>query len=108
MNPGGSAEFRAVVTRLANRVSRWTPPRWAASGRSGRSRAEIVHTLIQELADRAADVEGRPHRAVPRLDNDLALTDQLRVVAADLLAAADDRGALADAAARVSQAHRSL
>jgi hypothetical protein len=40
--------------------------------------------LVQRLADRCADAESLPVRAVPRLDNDLALPDQLRVVVADL------------------------
>ena len=51
------------------------------------SRADLVHRLVQEIANLAADAEGEPRRAVPRLDNDLALPDQLRVVAADLVAA---------------------
>jgi hypothetical protein len=50
------------------------------------SRAERVYGLAQRLADAAADVEGAPRR-VPRLDNDLALPDQLRVLTADVLAA---------------------
>jgi len=40
---------------------------------------------VQTLADLAADVEGEPRRPVPRLDNDLALVDQVRVMIADLL-----------------------
>jgi hypothetical protein len=60
-----------------------------------------VHDLVQEVADLAADAEGQPHRPVPRLDNDLALADQLRVVAADLIAAAPGATVLADATRRV-------
>ena len=74
----------ATVDRLVGQIGHWTPPRWAASSASGPSRADLLHELIQWLADRAADAEGRPHLPVPRLDNDLALPDQLRVVAADL------------------------
>jgi hypothetical protein len=51
------------------------------------SRAERVHDLVQRLADAAADADGTPRHVVPRLDNDLALPDQLRVVAADVLTA---------------------
>jgi hypothetical protein len=40
--------------------------------------------LVQRLADLGADAEGRAHRPVPRLDNDLALVDQLRVMVLDL------------------------
>jgi hypothetical protein len=45
-----------------------------------------VYGLVQRFADWAADLEGQPRRVVPRLDSDLALPDQLRVVAADLAA----------------------
>jgi hypothetical protein len=80
-------ELEASVRKLVGQVAHWTPPRWAASGRSA-----LVQGLVQQLADRAADAEGGPRRPVPRLDNDLALPDQLRVVAADLIRAggADD------------------
>ena len=84
-------EFAASVRKLAGQVSHWTPSRWAASSRAGR-----MYELIQHLADRTADAEGEPRRAVPRLDNDLALPDQLRVIAADAVAAgAADETALA-------------
>jgi hypothetical protein len=75
-------EFAATVRKLVGQISHWTPSRWAAS-----SRATAVHELVQQLADRTADAEGEPHRAVPRLENDLALSDQLRVIAADAVAA---------------------
>ncbi len=56
----------------------------------------VMHELIQRLADRTADAEGEPRRAVPRPTNDLALPDQLRVIAADAMAAgAADETALA-------------
>ena len=73
-----------------------------AGDMTGMSRAERVHELVQRLADAAADAEGSPRRAVPRLDNDLALTDQLRVVTADVLAASGARpDMLADLASAV-------
>ena len=100
MTAPGAAEFRSAVTRLVHRVSHWTPPRWAASGR-----ADVVHGLVQRLADLAADAEGEPRRAVPRLESDLALPDQLRVVAADLLAAS---GPVPEATALVRQTSRAL
>jgi hypothetical protein len=84
-------EFATLVRKLVGQVSHWTPSRWAASSRAAR-----MHDLVQQLADRTADAEGEPRRAVPRLDNDLALPDQLRVVAADAVAAgAADETALA-------------
>lgn len=52
------------------------------------TRADLVYDLVQRLADWAADLERQPRRTVPRLDGDLALPDQLRVVATDLVATA--------------------
>jgi hypothetical protein len=90
-------EFELAVDRLVNRVSHWTPPRWAAATASGDgSRADVMYALVQRVADLAADAEGQPRRRVPRLDNALALPDQLRVVARDL-AATGNRSAIAEA-----------
>lgn len=88
MQPGDP--LTVAVGRLVGQVGHWTPSRWAASGAtgatgaSGTPRGDTVHGLVQWLADRCADAEGRARLPVPRLDNDLALPDQLRVVAADL------------------------
>ena len=96
------------VRRLVDRVSHWTPPRWAASSSSGaETRADLVFALVQDLADRAADAEGVPRRPVPRLDHDVALPDQLRVIAADLLASGSPE-ALTAAAQRVATTNRAL
>jgi hypothetical protein len=103
--PSGAEELTAAVRKLVGQISHWTPSRWAASSASGVPRAEVVHELVQWLADRAAEAEGEPRRPVPRLDNDLALTDQLRVVAADLVASG---GADAAAATRVAEIRRAL
>nr|MDT0657899.1 hypothetical protein [Micromonospora sp. DSM 115978] len=82
-------ELSRAVDLLARQVGHWLPARWAAPvpGAGLVSRAELVHGLVQRVADLAAEAEGIPTRAVPRLDNDLALLDQLRVVAADLVLA---------------------
>ena len=77
-------QLGAAVRKLVGQVSHWTPPRWAASGLSGTSRADLMHDLVQWMADRCAEAEGRRPLAVPRLENDLALPDQLQVMAADL------------------------
>jgi len=58
------------------------------------TRAARVHLLAQRLADAAAAAEGAPARRVPRLENDLALPDQVRVLAGDLLAVGDLRPAV--------------
>ena len=108
MSDAGRGELASALARLVDRASHWTPPRWAASSRSGRSRADVMYDLVQQIADRVADAEGQPRRVVPRLNNDLALPDQLRVVAADLLAAEADAAVLADAAAVVTAVRRVL
>ena len=98
-------EFGAAVRKLVGKVSNWTPSRWAASSSSGGSRAALLHDLVQWLADRGAVAEGQPRRQVPRLDSDLVLPDQLRVVALDLVAAG---GADAEAVSRVNDVRRAL
>lgn len=70
-------EARSLVQRL--RV--WTPTRWAAVAVPGLTRADLVHHLAQSLAD----VEGSAPVRLPRLEADLALPDQLAVVADDLV-----------------------
>jgi len=95
-------QLAAAVRKLVGQVAHWTSPRWAASGASGLpARAVLMHDLVQWLADRSAEAEGRPALPVPRLDNDLALPDQLRVVAADLRRHGDP-GTLTAAANRVN------
>ena len=75
-----------AVDRLVGRVQHWTRHRWAKLSLDGvMTRGDRVHSLAQRLADATADVEGGPHRTVPRLDNDMALSDQLRALTADLL-----------------------
>ncbi len=81
------AELLDAVDRLVGRVQHWTPSRWERpSAVAGASRADLVYALAQRLADAGADAEGEVRRVVPRLDNDLALPDQIRVLAGDALA----------------------
>jgi hypothetical protein len=84
-------DFTTAVDRLLNLVGHWTQPRWSAvpAAAPGGSRGDVVHALVQRLADLAADAEGRPHRPVPRV-GDLILPDQLRVMRDDLSTAATD------------------
>jgi hypothetical protein len=65
----------------------WPPARWSGPAGARTNRADRVHELVQRLADLVAGLEGEPVRPVPRLDNDLALPDQIRVLVADLLLA---------------------
>ncbi len=96
-------DLRRAAERLADQVSHWAPPRWAASGR-----AAAFYALVQRIADLDADAEGEPRREVPRLDNDLALPDQLRVVVADLLASGADERVLATAAEEITATRAAL
>ncbi|MGH3647949.1 MAG: hypothetical protein ACRDTM_12340 [Micromonosporaceae bacterium] len=109
MNEVALDELRAAVERLLRQVMHWTPSRWGAASRvSGVSRAQLVHGLVQRLADLGADAERAPRRAVPRLDNDLALPDQLTVVALDLLRTAPTPSQLAAAHTAVADTHSNL
>jgi hypothetical protein len=102
LSPDG---FEEAVARLVRQVSHWTPARWSKPVGEGRgTRAEAVHALVQRIADAAADAEGEPKRAVPRLPNDLALPDQLRVVSSDLASATASRPDLLDAATALVRA----
>jgi hypothetical protein len=100
-----SAEsFAKAVDRLLKQVSHWEQPRWSAGNPT---KADLVHGLIQRIADLGAEAENRPHRQVPRL-SDLILRDQLRVMADDLLAAAPPEERLKLAADEVDTLRRSL
>lgn len=101
-------EFEAAVRRLLGQVGHWEPGRWRkpADGAAG-SRAEVVFALVQRLAERGADAEGRPRRPVPRLA-DPVLPDQLRVMADDLVAAGPRPEVLAQAAADVTETARRM
>ncbi|MDG4779252.1 hypothetical protein O7614_06285 [Micromonospora sp. WMMD961] len=104
-----AAELDQVVRLLVRQIGHWEQPRWAAAATTGNvSRADLVHRLVQEIANLAADAEGEPRRTVPRLDNDLALPDQLRVVTADLLAAGAGDEVLTRAAAEVTATRSAL
>ena len=108
-DPGSADEVQVVVDRLVGQVAHWTPSRWgAASGAFDRSRADVMHWLVQRLADLAAVAEGEPLRPVPRLDSDLALPDQLIVVTRDLLRATPDAATLRAGHAAVAQARTAL
>ncbi|MEV6812263.1 hypothetical protein [Micromonospora sp. NPDC051296] len=102
-------ELARGVELLVRQVGHWQQPRWSAIASAGNvSRADLVHRLVQEIANLTADAEGEPRRGVPRLDNDLALPDQLRVVATDLLAAGPPDEILARAATEVAATRTAL
>lgn len=104
-----ATELVRVVDLLINQVSHWGPQRWAGPAEpGGPSRADVVYALVQRLADLAAEAEGEPLREVPRLENDLALVDQLRVVAFDLATASSSDLVTHAAAADVSSVRAQL
>ena len=83
LSPTGPDAVRRLE-RLADRL-RVVGPRLA--GRQGPEAAELLRQIragLQELADRAADADGRPRRAVPELTGS-ALADQALVLGHDLL-----------------------
>src|SRR2546430_15003351 len=97
-----------AADRLADHVGHWTPTRWTQpAGAGDRTRAELVHALAQHLADLEASVTGRATRPVPRLPNDLALPDQVRVLVLDLVGAPAGPEVLAEALDAITQARAS-
>ena len=76
------------VARLADRLAVATPAWYAARPHGGPSRADLVRALIAALAVAGEQAgTGQPPAAAPPLLAVHALADQLRVVAAELLAA---------------------
>lgn len=94
-------DFVTSVERLVNQVGHWEQSRWSAD------RAELVHTLLQRLADLAADAEGRAHRPVPQ-PSELILPDQLRVLADDLVTAGPPAEVFALATGEVTAVRKAL
>lgn len=100
--------LRRESRSLVQRLRLWTPARYAAAAPPHGTRGDLVHHLVQALADAAADLEGGPRRAVPRLDTDLALADQLAVVADDLVRAAPPAQVAREATAHLLLHRRDL
>lgn len=68
---------------LVARLRLFTPARWAAEALPWGTRADLVHHLASSFVVAA----GETAQALPRLDSDLALPDQLAVTADDLVRA---------------------
>ena len=90
---------------LVQRLRTWTATRWAAECAPWGSRADLGRHLAQWCADRAAELEGEPQRALPVLAPDLLVTDQLAVAGDDLLRAGPG-AELVEAAVAHLLAHR--
>jgi hypothetical protein len=93
---------------LLARVSHWNPDRWTRPAAAAGTRAEAFHALVQRLADLGAAAEDRAPRPVPRLENDLALPDQFRVMVDDLIrtGSAPHQSAATEAITRQDPTHR--
>ena len=63
------------------RLRLFTPARWAAAGPAGGTRGDVVHHLASAYVVAAAETT----LALPRLESDLVLPDQLAVTADDLV-----------------------
>lgn len=82
MGEAGGRRLAAGTDDLIGRIGAWDARSWAVPV-GDRTRADVVFALVTELADLAADTEGRPRRPVPRLA-DTALVDQLVVMVRDV------------------------
>ena len=95
MDPDHS-DAAALARELLPRLRRWNAASWSAAAdrprarpRTGRpTRADVAAAVVQRLADLAADAEGGPHRAVPRLAG-VNPADQLAVMIDDVLRTGD-------------------
>ncbi|MGZ4663762.1 MAG: hypothetical protein ACXV5Q_01585 [Frankiaceae bacterium] len=75
---------------MAERVRDWTPARWRAAAGAGYTRSDRMWALVRRLGEWGRRTgSGAPPQAAPTRLGDHALGDQLRVMAADLLAAPD-------------------
>jgi hypothetical protein len=79
--------FEADLRRTVDRLRTLGLDRLKASFGPEPTRADAAHALAARLAAAAADLEGTPRRALPRLA-DQAVGDQVAVCGHDLLAAA--------------------
>jgi hypothetical protein len=99
-------DFERELGRVADRL-RLLGPRWAGRSQAEDERAAAsVRALLQELADSAADAEGRPRRAVPALAGH-GLADQVLVLGHDVLATGDE-AAIAGGAEGLTRLRRAL
>ena len=100
-------DFATSIERLLTKIHHWDERRWRTSLPSGVTRSQLMQTLLQQLADLGAEAENRAKRPVPHL-HDLVLSDQARVLADDILAAAPAAELLERATAAVDEARNAL
>ena len=96
------------LSRLDNRIRRWSTTRWRASSRSGRVREEVAYELALTLAELARQAgNGAPPLAPPLLAAH-AIADQLAVLGAELVRAPDAAAYAEAAAAAIERASELL
>jgi hypothetical protein len=102
-------DFASSVERLLKQIHHWDEPRWRAapSKTAGGTRSQLVQSLAQRLADLGAEAEGHEARPVPHI-HDLVLSDQIRVLADDIIAAGPSADVLDRATAAVDEVRRAL
>lgn len=77
-------DVRVELARVVDRLRSMPLTQLAAAWGEYPSRAAGARALAQRLADRAADLGGRPRREVPDV-GDVAVGDQVAVTGRDLL-----------------------
>lgn len=108
------SDAAALARELLPRLRRWDAASWSvavdlpgAGRRAERpSRADVAAAAVQRLADVAAEAEGQPYRAVPRLAG-VNPADQLTVMVDDVLRTGDP-AALRAAAAELAALRAAL
>lgn len=88
--------LRRESTSLVARLRLWTPARWAAAGPEEAGVSGTRGDLAFHLVESYARLAGAPV-ALPRLDSDLALPDQLAVTGDDLARSAPTNVQVVDA-----------
>lgn len=98
------SDFAVAIDRLLNQVRHWEERRWSQpAGGTGRTRAQVVFGLAQQLADLGAEAEKVPAHDLTFVHS-MVLPDQVRVLADDILTAGPPPELLARATAAVAEA----
>jgi hypothetical protein len=102
-------KLRGDLARLHAGIAHWTPARWSARTADGRTRADVLFTLVTDLAMLGARAGcGAPAGTMPPRLGAHALADQLAVVGAELVAAPGAADLAAEADAAVTSVRRLL
>ncbi|BBH66172.1 hypothetical protein ACTI_28570 [Actinoplanes sp. OR16] len=100
------SDFTVSIERLLTQVHHWEERRWSQPA-GPVTRAQAVFALAQQLADLGAEAEKTPAREVPFV-HAMVLPDQLRVLAADIMAAGPPPELLTRATTAVTETRSAL